>query len=140
MLTSSIKVGSLLVFLVFIDSLFYEDFLQRGIEKLLHEFPSTYAQLLANKVFCLLCIVVENIRDGKEFWLVVLYHTAVRGYAHLAVCESIQGIDGLVRRNAWGEVYENLHFCSSHILHLPCLDLSLFNSGGDRGNKSLRVL
>ena len=73
----------------------------------------------------------EHIAHGEELRLVVLDDAAVGRDVDFAVAEGIEGIHRLVRRSARCQMHEDFHVCRCNIIHLSCLDLSLFHCLGD---------
>ena len=96
MLTGGIHGGSVLIFLILIYTLLYEDTLQRTEEQLLQQFIASYLQFPTQQLHRLVCTAAQHIADAKELWLTVFYDAAVWRYAYLTVGEGIEGVEGLV--------------------------------------------
>ena len=56
----------------------------------------------------MLCTVTEHVVYAEYLRLVVENHACVRCYRHLARCECVEGIDGLVRRYIVREMYHDV--------------------------------
>ena len=77
MLADSIHVGCVLELLVFVDTLFDEDFLQ-GIEMILvQQLILANLELLSDEILGTIDRVTEHIGDGQELRLLVADHTTV---------------------------------------------------------------
>ena len=75
--------------------------------------------------------MAQHVAHSEEAWLVVLDDTAVGRDVDLTVSESIEGVDGLVRRCARGELHLNLHVAGRHVDDAAGLDLTFLNGFGD---------
>ena len=127
MFANGVEGRCLFKFLVLIDALFDEDFLQRLEVVLLQKFVLADFQLLTYKVLRAVCRMAQHIADSEEFRLVILDHATVRRDTYLAIGEGIEGINGLVRRDTWGQMHLYLHVGSRQVLYLPGLDLTFLN-------------
>ena len=135
MFACGIHVLSLFELLVLVDTLFDEDFLQRSEMQGLQRFVALDVQFLTKQRKCIVYRLTEYRTDRKEMRLLVVDDAAVGRNIHLTVGKGIQGIECLVRRNARSQVYQNLYLVGSIVVHLPYLDLTLFDSFQDRINQ-----
>ena len=76
--------------------------------------------------------MTQHIAHGEELWLVVLDHAAVRRYTYLAVGKGIEGVDGLIARYAWCQVYLDFNLGCCEVFNLTGLDFSFFDGLYDR--------
>ena len=103
--------------LVLIHSLLNENLLQTGEVETFEEFVAAYLEFAAQQLFGGIDVVAQDIAHGKELRFVVADDDAVGGDAHLAVRESVERINGFVRRSARREVYENLDLRCRIVVH-----------------------
>ena len=95
-LTDGVDVGSLLEFLVLIDALLDEDFLQRAEVQLFEEFALTDLQFLSDEVLGAVGGVAQHVADGEELRFVVLDDATVGRDVDFAVGEGVECIERLV--------------------------------------------
>ena len=76
--------------------------------------------------------MTQHIAYGEELWFVVLDHAAVRRDAYLAIGKGIEGVDGLIARYAWCQVYLDFNLGSSEVFNLTGLDFSFLDGLYDR--------
>ena len=76
--------------------------------------------------------MAQHIAHGEELWFVVLDDAAVRRDAYLAVGKGIEGIDGLIARYAWCQVYLDFNLGSCEVFNLTGLDFSFLDGLYDR--------
>ena len=100
MFADGVHVGRVFEFLVFVDALLDEDFLQRVEMQLFQEFSLPDFQFTAQKSHRAVDRVAEHVGNRQELRLVVLDDTAVGGDVYLAIGECIECVDGLVARHA----------------------------------------
>ncbi len=91
-----VEVRGIFIFLVLVYSFFDEDAFEGCEKQLFACFGKTYLQVGFKNAACGVHAVAEHIADTEEFGLLSDNHTAVRGYAYFAVCESIQCVYGFV--------------------------------------------
>ena len=72
--------------------------------------------------------MAKHIANSQELRLVVFDDTAVRRNVNLAIRESIESVERLVRRYSRSEMHLNLNLSRRHVVNLLYLYLSLFNS------------
>ena len=94
-----VDIRRFLEFLVFINTLFDEDALQRLEVQLLKQLAFTNLQLLTNQVLCAISRVSQNVAHGEELGLVVLDDAAVGRKTYLAVGKGIERVNSLDRKS-----------------------------------------
>ena len=72
--------------------------------------------------------MAKHIANCQELRFVVFYHAAVWRNVNLAIRESIESVESLVRRYSRSEMHLNLNLSRRHVVNLLNLYLSLFNS------------
>ena len=72
--------------------------------------------------------MAKHIANCQELRFVVFYDTAVWRNVNLAIRESIESVESLVRRYSRSEMHLNLNLSRRHVVNLLNLYLSLFNS------------
>ena len=91
-------VRRILVAFLFVDTVFDEDFLQRGIEIFLLEFTLLDLQFPFEQRFGVLAGKFEQVGDRGKYRFPVLYHAAVGRDIDFAIGERIEGVYRLVGR------------------------------------------
>ena len=102
-----------------------EYLLERTVVPVVLELVETDLELLTEQALCMVCAILEDVLHRKELRLVIHDHAGIRRDRHLAVCESIERVDGLVRRHIIRKMYHDLGCRSGQIVDLLDLDLSL---------------
>ena len=84
----------------FVDTFLEEYFLEGNPMPTVLQLAELDFQFLAKEVFGAHCVVAQDIAGGHEDGFIVYNDTSLRREGYLAVGESIEGIDGLVGRDA----------------------------------------
>ena len=108
--------------------------------QLFEEFVLAYLEFLADEVFRAVHAVAQHITDGEELRLVVLDHATVRRDVDFAVGKGIEGVDGLVGRDAWCQMHLNLYVCCRQVFHLTGFDLAFLDGFHNRVLQRFRGL
>ena len=104
------------------------------------ELVETNPQLPLKKIPGVEGVVSKDVLDTEELRLAIHDHAGVRGNVALAVSESVEGVDGLVRRHVVGKVDDNLDLVRGHVLDLLDFDLAFILCLDDRILYDLRGL
>ena len=126
-----VRVLGVLERLALIDALLDEDLLQRGKEELLLQLVAPDLQFLAQQFLGVVHVAAQYVADGEKLWFLPVDDAAVGRDVDLAVCEGIEGVDGLVARRARGEVHLYLHLRGGHVVHASDLQFALLHGLGD---------
>ena len=124
-LAGSIHVLGLFKLAVLVDALFDEYLLQRGEVQAFQKFVLAYLQFASQQVQCVVHRLAQYVAHVEEVRLSLVDDAAVGRDAYLAVGKGIQGIDGLVARCTWGQVYQYLYVARCQVFHLAYLDFPL---------------
>ena len=119
-----IDVGRLLKFAVLVDALLDEYLLERGEMELFEELAAAYLEFAAEEGLGVLGTVAQHVAHGEELRLVVGDDAAVGRDVDLAVGEGVEGVKGLVGRDAGSEMHLYLHLGGGVVVHLARLDLA----------------
>ena len=108
----------------FVYTFFDEYLFERTEVQLLEQFVASYLEFALDEVFGVIHRASQHIAHREELRHAVVDHTAVGRYAYLAIGECIQGIDGLIARHAWHQVYQYLDTRGRVVIHLACFYLA----------------
>lgn len=96
--------------------------------QLFEEFALAYLQFLTEEAERVVHRLAQHVAHAEEVGFVVVDDAAVGRDADLAVGEGVERVDGLVRRYARGQMYENLHLGGRVVIDLANLYLALLGS------------
>ena len=125
---------------IFIDTLFYENPLERSCQILFPLLFQTDRQFLLQQLPCSLRTITQQISHSQEYRLVVHDDASIRRLTYFTVCKGIECIDGFVRRYTRSQMNTYIGFGSRHIIYSFDLDLALFigfQNGFDQGRRRL---
>lgn len=119
------------LFDVAVDAFFDEDFFEGGEVPFFLELAEFDFEFAAKDVAGVFGADFDEIVDGEESGFVVVDDDGVGGEGEFAVGEGVEGLDGLVGVDAWGEVDEDFDFSGGVVLDTEDLDFALFVGGDD---------
>ena len=140
MFHGNVHILGVLKLLVFVNALFDEYFFKRREEKLLQQFVFPYLQFQPKQPHRAVNVMAQHLAYGEETRLIVFDNTAVGRNVNLAVAKCVECINGLVRRNARGEVHLYLYFGRRIVVYALGLYLSLLHRFKNRVDKRGGVL
>ena len=117
-----------LVPLLFVYALLDEDTFQAGEEQLFLQFGFLYFQFPLQQILGVVNRQFQQVTYRGEDWMFILDNAAVGRYIHLAVGESVQGVNRLVGRYTGLQLHHNAGVIGGEIVHFLHLDLAFLHS------------
>jgi len=136
MIYGLIHSAALLVFLILIYALLYENTLQRSEHKVLEQLSALYLQFTPQQILRVVHTPPQHIAYSQEMRLTVGNHAAIRRDADFAIRESIQCINSTVARRARYKMHDYISVLSSIIVHTTYFYLPFFLRFYNRVDKS----